>query len=139
MSKFTKLLLIPVTILSLTTASFAQDFRMGDETKGMKVKISDDTDISFRVRMQPRLDMGELVKNDATTPTSYESEIDSYLRRLRLEIGGNMVKELKYSLVFEADKKGKFASSGSPTNEVKKQTANIDYKFNDSFGVRFGK
>jgi len=137
MSKFAKLLLIPVTILSLTTASFAQDFRMGDETKGMKVKISDDTDISFRVRMQPRLDMGDLVKNEAGT--SYESEIDNYLRRLRLEIGGNMVKELKYSLVFEADKNGKFASSGSPTNEVKIQMANIDYKFNDSLGVRFGK
>ena len=138
MSKFTKLLLIPVTILSLTTASFAQDFRMGDETKGLKVKISDDTDISIRIRMQPRLDMGDLIKNEAGT--SYESEIDSYLRRLRLEIGGNMVKELKYSLVFEADKNGKFASSsGSPTNEVKIQIANIDYKFDDAFGVRFGK
>src|SRR3990170_4654191 len=138
MSKFTKLLLIPVTILSLTTASFAQYFRMGDETKGLKVKISDDTDISIRIRMQPRLDMGDLIKNEAGT--SYESEIDSYLRRLRLEIGGNMVKELKYSLVFEADKNGKFASSsGSPTNEVKIQIANIDYKFDDAFGVRFGK
>ena len=138
MSKFTKLLLIPVTILSLTTASFAQDFRMGDETKGLKVKISDDTDISIRIRMQPRLDMGDLIKNEAGT--SYESEMDSYLRRLRLEIGGNMVKELKYSLVFEADKNGKFASSsGSPTNEVKIQIANIDYKFDDAFGVRFGK
>ena len=137
MKKLAKLLLLPVAMLSLTTASFAQDFRMGDETKGLKVKISDDTDISFRIRMQPRLDMGDLVKNEAGT--SYESEIDNYLRRLRLEIGGNMVKDLKYNLVFEADKNGKFASSGSPTNEVKIQTANIDYKFNDSFGVRFGK
>ena len=138
MKKLTKLLLLPVAMLSLTTASFAQDFRMGDETKGLKVKISDDTDISIRIRMQPRLDMGDLIKNEAGT--SYESEIDSYLRRLRLEIGGNMVKELKYSLVFEADKNGKFASSsGSPTNEVKIQIANIDYKFDDAFGVRFGK
>ena len=137
MKKMAKLLLLPVAILSLTTASFAQDFSMGDETKGMKVKISDDTDISFRVRMQPRLDMGDLVKNEAGT--SYESEIDNYLRRLRLEIGGNMVKELKYSLVFMADRNGKFASSGSPTNEVKIQIANIDYKFDDSLGVRFGK
>ena len=144
MNKLAKLLLTPAVILSLTTASFAQDFRMGDETKGLKVKISDDTDISIRVRMQPRLDMGDLVTNDAVTPTSYESEIDSYLRRLRLEIGGNIVKELKYSLVFEADKNGKFASkSGAPPappiNEVKIQIANIDYKFNDSFGVRIGK
>lgn len=137
MKNLAKLLLMPVAILSLTTASFAQDFRMGDETKGLKVKISDDTDISFRVRMQPRLDMGDLVKNEAGD--SYESEIDNYLRRLRLEIGGKMVKELGYSLVFEADKNGKFASSGSPTNEVKIQIANIDYKFKDTLGVRFGK
>ncbi len=138
MRKLAKLLIVPVAILSLTTASFAGDFRMGDETKGMKVKISDDTDISFRVRMQPRLDMGDLVKDEGGT--SYESEIDNYLRRLRLEIGGNMVKELKYILVFEADKNGKFASSsGSPANEVKIQTANVDYKFDDQFGVRFGK
>src|SRR3989338_10412809 len=109
MKKFAIPLLMFVAFLSLTTASFAQDFRMGGETKGMKVKISDDTDISFRVRMQPRLDMGDMVKNEAGT--SYESEIDNYLRRLRLEIGGNMVKNLKYSLVFEADKNGKFASS----------------------------
>jgi phosphate-selective porin OprO/OprP len=87
--------------------------------------------------MQPRLDMGDLVKNEAGD--SYESEIDNYLRRLRLEIGGKMVKKLGYSLVFEADKNGKFASSGSPTNEVKIQIANIDYKFNDTLGVRFGK
>ncbi len=139
MSNLAKLLLIPVTILSLTTASFAQDFKMGDETKGLKVKISDDTDIGIRVRMQPRLDMGDLVKNEAGD--SYESEIDNYFRRLRLEIGGNMVKELKYSLVFEADKNGKFSSTSGlpPTNEVKIQIANIDYKFNDAFGVRFGK
>jgi len=137
MSKLTKLLIVPVAILSLTTAAFARDFSMGDETKGLKVKISNDTDIGIRVRMQPRIDMGDLIKNEAGT--SYESEMDSYLRRLRLEIGGNMVKELKYSLVFEADKNGKFASSGSPTNEVKIQIANIDYKFDDAFGVRFGK
>ena len=73
MNKLAKLLLMPVAILSLTTASYAQDFRMGDETKGMKVKISDDTDISFRVRMQPRLDMGDLVKYEAGD--SYESEV----------------------------------------------------------------
>ncbi len=138
MKNFAKLLLTPVAILTLTTASFAQDFTMGEETKGMKVKISDDTDISLRIRLQPRLDMGDLVKNEAGT--SYESEIDGYLRRLRLEIGGSMVKDLKYSLVFEADKNGRFASSsGSPANEVKIQIANIDYKFNDLLGVRFGK
>src|SRR3990170_6139977 len=138
MSKFAKLLLMPVAILSLTTASFAQDFSMGEETKGLKVKISDDTDISFRVRLQPRIDMGDLIKSE--DGKSNESEMDMYVRRIRLEIGGQLYTNLKYSLVFEADKNGKFAStSGSPTNEIKIQTANIDYKFQDAFAVRFGK
>src|SRR3989338_8884590 len=71
---------------------------------------------------------------------SNESEMDMYVRRIRLEIGGQLYTNLKYSLVFEADKNGKFAStSGSPTNEIKIQTANIDYKFQDAFAVRFGK
>lgn len=138
MSKFASLMLMPVSVLLMTTASFARDFRMGDETKGFKVRISDDTDISFRVRIQPRLDMGDLARDEAGT--SYETETDNYLRRLRLEIGGNMIKDLRYTLVFEGDKNGKFASSsGSPANEVKIQIANIDYRFNDLLGVRFGK
>ncbi|MCC7202057.1 MAG: hypothetical protein IT393_05245 [Nitrospirae bacterium] len=136
MVKFAKLILTPAVIIALATTSFA-DFRLGDETKGLKVRISDDTDINIRVRMQPRLDIGDLVKNEAGT--AYESEIDNYLRRIRLELSGNMTKELKYNLVYEADKNGKIASSGSPANEVKIQLANIDYKFDDLFDVRFGK
>lgn len=132
-----KLLSTGLMFLVLTGTAFAQDFLMGEETKGLKVKISDDTDINIRVRLQPRLDMGGLIKNEAGT--SYESEIDMYLRRIRLEVGGKLIKDLKYSLVFEADKNGKFASSGSPTNEVKIQTANVDYKFAHTFAVRFGK
>ena len=132
-----KLLLIPALFLLVATHAFAQDFSMGEETKGLKVKISDATDISFRVRLQPRLDMGDLIKSE--DGKSYESEMDMYIRRIRLEIGGQLYTNLKYSLVFEADKNGKFASSGSPTNEVKIQIANIDYKFDDMFAIRYGK
>lgn len=133
-----KLLLIPVLFLLVATHAFAQDFLMGEETNGLKVKISDETDISFRVRLQSRIDMGDLVKSE--DGKSYESEMDMYLRRIRLEIGGQLYTNLKYSLVFDADKNGKFAStSGSPTNEVKIQIAMIDYKSQDAFAVRFGK
>lgn len=121
----------------MATQALAQNFLLGEETKGLKVKVSDETDINFRIRLQPRIDMGDLVKSE--DGKSYESEMDMYFRRVRLEIGGNLVKNLKYSLVFEADKNGKSASSGSPTNEIKIQTANIDYKFQDAFAVRYGK
>ena len=133
-----RILFAGIMLLVAATTTFAQDFSMGEETKGFKVKVSDETDISFRVRLQPRIDMGDLIKSE--DGKSNESEMDMYVRRIRLEIGGQLYTNLKYSLVFEADKNGKFAStSGSPTNEIKIQTANIDYKFQDAFAVRFGK
>lgn len=132
-----KWLLMGMISLMLATTTYAEDFRYGDETKGLKVKISDDTDITARIRLQPRLDMGDLVKSE--DGKSYESETDIYVRRIRLEFGGQLAKDVKYSLIFEADKNGKTASSGSPTNEVKIQYANVDYKAADLFNVRFGK
>lgn len=132
-----KLLMAGMICLMLTTTALAEGFRFGDETKGLKVKISDDTDMTIRIRLQPRFDMGDLVKSE--DGSSYESETDIYLRRIRLEFGGQLVQNLKYSLIFEADKNGKMASSGSSTNEIKIQYANIDYKFDDLFNVRFGK
>src|SRR3990167_9144274 len=133
-----KLLMMGIIFLMLTATVYAQEFMFGEETKGLKVKISDDTDITTRIRLQPRFDMGDMATGE--DKKSYESETDIYVRRIRLEIGGQLYTNLKYSLVFEADKNGKFAStSGSPTNEIKIQTANIDYKFQDAFAVRFGK
>lgn len=132
-----KWLLMGMISLLLPTSAFAQDFRFGDETKGLKAKLSDDINITTRIRLQPRFDMGDLVKSE--DGNSYKSETDIYLRRIRLEFGGQLVQNLKYSLIFEADKNGKTASSGSPANEVKIQYANLDYKFNDLFNVRFGK
>ncbi len=132
-----KLLLIPALFLLVATQALAQDFSLGEETKGLKVKVSDETDISFRVRLQPRIDFGDLIKSE--DGKSYESEMDMYLRRVRLEIGGQIYTNLKFNLTFEGDKNGKHASSGSPTNEVKILYANVDYKFADAFAVRFGK
>src|SRR4030066_2026591 len=132
-----KWLLMGMISLMLTTPALAQGFRFGDETKGLKVKISDDTDITMRIRLQPRFDMGDLVKSE--DGNSYESKMDIYLRRIRLEFGGQLVQNLKYTLILEADKNGKMPSSGSSTNEIKIQYANLDYKFDDLFNVRFGK
>ena len=133
-----KLLMIGIVFLMLTATAYAEEFMFGEETKGLKVKISDDTDITTRIRLQPRFDLGDMATGE--DKKSYESETDIYIRRIRLEFGGQLVQDLKYSLIFEADKNGKFASSsGSPTNEVKIQYANIDYKFDELFNLRFGK
>ena len=92
-----KWLLMGMISLMLATTTYAEDFRYGDETKGLKVKISDDTDITTRIRLQPRLDMGDLIKSE--DGKSYESEMDMYIRRIRLEIGGKLYTNLKYGLV----------------------------------------
>ncbi len=125
-------------VLSTAVPLFAQDFAMGEETKGLKVKISDDTDFSIRTRMQPRFDMGDMITSK--DGMSYESETDMYLRRLRLEMDGKLAKDLKYNLTLEMDKNGKSGSaSASSANEVKVLYAYLDYKFADTANIRFGK
>src|SRR3989304_7762120 len=135
-----KLLMAGMIFLMLTPTALAEGFRFGDETKGLKVKISDDTDIGMRIRLQPRLDVGDLVKDDATTPTNYESESDFYIRRIRLEFDGNLAKNLKYNLHIDADRTGQYASTSgsSPTNKPAIYTAYLDYTVADSFGLRVG-
>ncbi len=133
-----KTLLALSLALSMTAPAFAQDFAMGEETKGLKVKISDDTDFNLRIRMQPRFDMGDIIASE--DGKSYESETDMYLRRIRLETNGKLTKNLKYDLTLEMDKNGiKGKDSASKSNEVKVQYAYLDYKFADESNLRFGK
>jgi phosphate-selective porin OprO/OprP len=118
--------------------AFGQEYSLGEETKGMKVKISDDTEFALRVRLQPRFDTGDLIASK--DGKSYESSSDMYLRRIRLEMDGKLVKNLKYNLTFEADKNGiRGKDSASKSNETKIQYAYFDYLFSDEGGIRFGK
>lgn len=122
----------------MAVPAFAQDFAMGEETKGLKVKISDDTDFNLRIRLQPRFDSGDLIASK--DGKSYESETDMYLRRIRLEMDGKLVKDLKYNLTFDGDKNGiRGKDSASKSNEVKVLYAYLDYKFADEANLRFGK
>lgn len=133
-----KMLLALTLALSMTAPAFAQDFAMGEETKGLKVKISDDTDFNIRIRMQPRFDMGDLITSK--DGKSYESDTDMYLRRLRLEMNGKLTANLKYDLTLEMDKNGKSGkASASAANEVKVLYSYLDYKFADAANIRFGK
>ena len=130
---------ITVCFVMLRSLSIAaeQGFLLGEESKGFTVKAAENTDMSVRIRLQPRFDAGDLIKSDEATPTSYESETDFYLRRIRLELGGHLVKNLKYNLTLEGDKNSKVP--GKSSNEVKIQYAYGEYKFADPLSVRFGK
>ena len=133
-----RILFTGLMLLIVATTTFAQDFLLGEETKGLKVKISDDTDITMRIRLQPRVDFGDIIKSK--DGKSYSSDMDMYLRRIRLEFEGKLAKDLKYSLIIEGDKNGKAGkTSASASNEVKIQYAYLDYKFVDAFNIRFGK
>ena len=115
----------------------AQGFLLGEEGKGVTVKAAENTDLNIRIRLQPRFDAGDLIKSDEPTPASYDSETDFYLRRVRLELSGHIVKNLKYNLTFEGDKNSK--APGKSSNEVKILYAYGDYKIADPLSVRFGK
>src|SRR3972149_1334918 len=128
---------VAAAVLFLGGVAHAEGFLLGEEGKGVTVKAAENTDLNVRIRLQPRFDAGDLIKSDEATPTSYESETDFYLRRIRLELGGHIVKNLTYNLTFEGDKNGK--APGKSSNEVKILYAYGNYKFADPLSVRFGK
>ena len=126
-----KTLLALCMALSMAMPVFADDFAMGPETGGLKVKLSDDADFKLRIRLQPRIDTGNIIKNG----TSYDSTTDMYLRRIRLETNGKLAKNLKFEFVMTADKWDKDAN----TNEFGVQYANVEYEVNDALSVMVGK
>src|SRR3990172_3296782 len=79
----------------------AQAFMLGEESKGAKIQVTDESDLLIRIRMQPRFDYGDIIKNKAGT--SYEKDSDMYMRRVRLEMSGQAVKNLKYNLTLDAN------------------------------------
>jgi phosphate-selective porin OprO/OprP len=130
----TILAVLAAAILLHGSAS-AEGFILGDEGKGVTVKAAENTDLNIRIRLQPRFDAGDIIKDEAGT--SYDSETDMYLRRVRLELGGHIVKNLGFNVTIEGDKNSK--APGKTSNEVKILYAYGYYKFADPFSVRFGK
>lgn len=114
------------------------EFALGDETKGITVKFSDEADMHVRARLQPRIDFGDLARNGTTG--QYESESDLYIRRARLEIDGHITKALTYNLTLAADRSSqatRTANGGGGVN-FDIHYAFLDYKFADPFRLRFG-
>ena len=122
------------------------EFALGEETKGINVKFNDEADMNIRVRLQPRLDLGEIGQNSTTR--QFYSESDFYLRRIRLETEGSLVKGLKYNLTLSADREDQNYRARTSTNSATTSAADdqklgvhyayLDYTFAKPFAVRFG-
>ncbi len=119
--------------LIMGSAAYAAEFLLGEETKGATI-TANEADINIRIRLQPRIDMGNLIKSK--DGKSYESETDIYLRRLRLELSGSLLtKTVKYNFTLTGDKWDKAGN----TNEVGVQYAYLKWEMDDAFTLVFGK
>ncbi|MEK7880816.1 MAG: porin [Deltaproteobacteria bacterium] len=114
----------------------AHAFMLGEESKGAKIKVTDESDLTIRIRLQPRIDSGDIITSK--DGTSYVKDSDMYMRRVRLEMSGQAVKNLKYNLTLDADKWDKVDSKGA-TAKVALLYANINYTFMPEFSLEFGK
>jgi phosphate-selective porin OprO/OprP len=124
-------------VLALTAAGVLAggpayaEFVFGEETKGVTI-TSNESDLNIRVRLQPRFDYGDTVKDGAT----YETQGDQYLRRVRLELGGHILtKTIAYNLTLQGDK---WEQAGN-TNSVKVLYSYVRWLPDDAFVLTVGK
>ena len=97
--------------LALSGPAHAAGFIFGEETKGVTL-ASNESDLNIRIRLQPRFDYGDLIKSK--DGTSYDTESDLYMRRVRIEMGGSLLaKTIKYNLTLSADKWEQTGHTGS--------------------------
>ena len=92
--------------------------------------FADDT-ISFKVRLQPRADLGDLTSGDEA---DYRRQLDLYIRRSRLEVYGRPVDGVSYILAVAGDRWGRRGSSGG----VDLAYALVNYGFSDAAQLRAG-
>ena len=85
----------------ISSPVMALGFVLSDETKGATISKAEDVNLTIRLRLQPRFDIGDLT--ESRDGRSYESESDLYLRRARLELSGYMIKSIKYAVFLSAD------------------------------------
>lgn len=133
MRKLAKLSILLLVSMIISSAAYAEEFLLGDETKGATLKANE-ADLNIRVRLQPRIDYGDIIKS--RDGKSYTSDKDFYLRRIRLEMSGALlVKTLKYNLTLTGDKWDKAGN----TNEIGIQYAYLEWEMDDAFALIFGK
>ena len=120
-------------VVLISSPVIGEEFLLGKETKGVTISVAEHTNLTIRFRFQPRLDFGDLTTS--RDGRHYDSESDLYIRRVRLEFGGNLIKNLTYAFHLSGDK---WQQKGHG-DEVKIFYAYLAYKFLDELSVRFGK
>jgi phosphate-selective porin OprO/OprP len=105
----------------------------GDAAKPGRLKIPDDLTLELGVRLQPRLDVGDLATD--REGTGYASTHDLYLRRARLSLQGRLLRELRFEITLEGDRAGQ----GDRGTDVSLLDANVSYAFADALVVAAGR
>lgn len=107
--------------------------------------ISFPIDLDLKLRLQPRLDVGDIYKDSG----KFENRSDLYMRRARLEVSKKLSrvpvgKSLKAKIVLSADKIDRdynFRSGKKKRRDtdVRLKYAYLKWKFRDEISVLFGK
>ncbi|HET9597763.1 MAG TPA: porin [Anaeromyxobacteraceae bacterium] len=103
------------------------------EVTATKLRIGDIADMGFHVRLQPRLDYGDLVvSQDGKT---YDREQDLYLRRVRFTVTGSALGQLHYVLTLAGDRVGQ----KNRPNAVTVTDAAVEWRAAEWFAMRVGR
>jgi phosphate-selective porin OprO/OprP len=103
------------------------------EVMANRLRIGDIGDLGVRVRVQPRLDMGNLIKS--RDGDVYETGHDLYLRRVRLSVTGSVLGSFRYVVTLAGDRLGQ---NGRP-NQVTVSDAAVEWRPADEFSLRVGR
>jgi hypothetical protein len=103
------------------------------EVTATKIRIGDIADMGFHLRLQPRLDYGDLVvSRDGKT---YDREQDLYLRRVRFTVTGSALGQLHYVLTLAGDRVGQ----KNRPNAVTVTDAAVEWRAAEWFALRVGR
>jgi phosphate-selective porin O/P len=98
-----------------------------------KLQLSDFADLRIRVRIQPRIDAGDLVPSE--DGRSYDFGHDTYLRRVRLSFTGDVLHTLHYVVTLDGDR---VSQAGRP-NQVHLTDAALEWRPAEALQLRFGR
>jgi phosphate-selective porin len=103
------------------------------EVAATKLRIGDVADMAFHLRLQPRIDYGDLITSaDGTT---YQREQDLYLRRVRFSVVGTVLGQLRYVLTVADDRVGQ----KNRPNAVNVTDAAVEWRPGEWFALRVGR
>ena len=89
-----------------------------------------DEELKFKVRLQPRAEFGDFAAEDG----SYDSRLDLFVRRSRLEIYGQPTEGVDYVLVLAGDRLGQLGSA----NKASVVYAYVTYRLSPAANLHAG-